>query len=114
MSRFSLIAMPRIKNIAPILEREAANYGVPDIIIGKLNSVYAAFKTLSLEGEDSISADSLNIRGFEAAVRLIGVGYSAKDAVTEAVINTVSDYEEREVLEQALDNLVDKNGNFTA
>ena len=114
MSRFSLIAMPRIKNIAPILEREAANYGVPDIIIGKLNAVYAAFKTLSLEGEDSISADSLNIRGFEAAVRLIGVGYSAKDAVTEAVINTVSDYEEREVLEQALDNLVDKNGNFTA
>lgn len=47
-------------------------------------------------------------------MRLIGVGYSAKDAVTEAVINTVSDYEEREVLEQALDNLVDKNGNFTA
>jgi MoxR-like ATPase len=111
MSRFSLIEMPKVKNISPILKREADNYGVSQSVVNGFNQIYNTFKEMSIE-EDGAGSDALNIRGFEAAIRLVGVGASVKDAICECVINTVGNYEDREVLRESLDDLLDKNGAF--
>jgi MoxR-like ATPase len=111
-SRFTAIQMPKVPSIAPVLKREAERWDVPEFIVDKFNEVYSKFKELALDGEDSISTDSLNIRGFESAVRLCGIGRSAKDAITEGVINTCGDIEERITLSSMLDNFVDSKGDF--
>jgi hypothetical protein len=111
-SRFTAIQMPKVPSIAPVLKREAEKWDVPEFIIDKMNEVYNKFRELALDGEDSISTDSLNIRGFESAVRLCGIGRSAKDAITEGVINTCGDIEERITLSSMLDNFVDSKGDF--
>lgn len=111
-SRFVGIIMPTVPSIAPVLKREADKWNVPELIIDNMNVVYSKFKAMALDGEDSISTDSLNIRGFESAIRLCGLGCSAREAITEGVINTVSDLEERITLTELLDNFVDEKGNF--
>ena len=111
-SRFTAIIMPNVPSIAPILHREADKWGVPDFIIDKMNEVYNTFKQEALNGQDAISTDSLNIRGFESAIRLCGMGCSERDAVLEGVINTVSDLEERFTLSEILDNFIDEKGHF--
>ena len=40
------------------------------------------------------------------------MGVPSREAIIEGVINTVSDYNEIEVLIQLLDNFVEEDGNF--
>lgn len=112
MSRFTCIDIKESATIKDILKREADIWGVQDSILNGMNNVYLKFKEMAFDGEDSVSADSLNIRGFESAVRLCGIGLSAREAITEGVINTVTDYDEIQVLIQVLDDFVDAKGNF--
>jgi len=112
VSRFTCIDIKETGSIKNILQRVADEFDVPEYILDGMNKVYCEFKKVSDSGEDGISSDSLNIRGFESAVRLIGVGVPSREAIIEGVINTVSDYNEIEVLIQLLDNFVEEDGNF--
>ena len=108
MSRFSCIKMQTPASIISLL-RQMNIDGLEDDVYDTLDNIYKNYK----EGveADIYPMSCLNIRGFKSALRRISIGRPIKASVSICVNNTVPNAEDTELLDSALEDIVEGNKN---
>lgn len=99
MSRFVCISVKAGSSIERVLKS-----AVPDASnknVSLLNSCYKQF--VDLVESNSVGESCLNLRGFISALKTMELGIPYEKAVIECVVNTVSQVDDRDILEQGIE-----------
>lgn len=103
MSRFVCITLTPPENINKILSKAVPTADIDDVeVFGKVYKKFYELYTSDLVGESC-----LNIRGFISALRVREDKMTVYSAIEQAVVNTVSNMDDRELLSQAIEQAMD-------